>query len=81
MTPALFGAIARGSAASGYAHIDVISIVTKGRMVTTRLRHEHECSVRVELGEDGRPLSDFASWAALVSAADQANGKLKVRVQ
>jgi hypothetical protein len=74
--------ILRSMARTNLQFLDVISIRRSAAPLWTRSAvHNHSCAVRVELADDGQPISDFADWPSLVRAADRAEGKLRISVK
>ena len=67
--------------AGGQPRIDLLFTTPSDEWLWTRpAQHRHPCALRLELADDGRPLSDFADLQALVTAADRAGGAFRLRV-
>lgn len=72
-------AVARGLDAQGLRKLQLVSFQPRPeRLWALDAQHLHPCSVRVELGEDGVPMSSFASWRDLVAAIDASPTPLKL---
>ncbi len=74
--------VIRGLSDVGLTHAQIISKrESPGRLWTRPSVHRHGCAVPIEFGDAGVPVTQFASWRALVEAADNAPAPLKLRAE
>lgn len=72
-------AIGRAIARTRHHKVDLITYRrSPGELWTRSTIHNHGCAVHMDLSNDGRPMSDFPDWPALVRAADGAAGALRL---
>lgn len=75
----IIAAVIRGS---GLTQGQIISRHEEpGRLWTRPSVHRHPCAVPVVFADDGVPVTSFASWRALVEAADSSPAPLKLRAE
>lgn len=72
-------AIGRAISRTRHHKVDLITYRrSPGELWTRSTIHNHGCAVHIDLSNDGRPMSDFPDWPALVRAADGAAGALRL---